>query len=215
MKSLAAGTATLDSFLARAYRGFDLQNFFTFQAGPYWSSHAKWYRGGQAYPAWKSIALFNQEATGDMLRTQTLSVPGIDVQAQQRRRAVQDAPLAAVYATRKASRVSLIVVSRKVADIPAAGDDGYTPVTIDLPFGPAKAITLFRMTGNPKTNNLTADNVKVEKIAIPAARVSSTLVLNAATGADDRGLAPGSTFVYVFDGVEASGARSAPAAASR
>ncbi len=41
MKSLAAGTATLDSFLARAYLGFGVQNFFTFTEGEYWSSHAR------------------------------------------------------------------------------------------------------------------------------------------------------------------------------
>ena len=40
MKSLAAGTATLDAFLARAYLGFELQNFFTFGRGELWTSHA-------------------------------------------------------------------------------------------------------------------------------------------------------------------------------
>ena len=202
MKSLAAGTATLDSFLARAYRGFELQNFFMFQPGAYWSSHAKWYRGGQAYPAWKLIALFDNEATGDMLRTQTLSGPAVDLPAVQRRRAVADAPLAAIYATRKGERYSVVVLSRKVAGYPEAGSDGYTPVSVGLPFSQAKSVTLFRMTGDPKANNLLADNVKVEKIAIPPARAIPTLTLNAETGAYARGLPPAATFLYVFDGVK-------------
>lgn len=205
MKSMAAGAATLDSFLARAYRGFDIQNFFTFHDGAYWSSHAKWYRGGQFYPSWKLIALFNNEATGDMLRTETLSVPGIDLQAFQRRRAVQDAPLTAVYATRKANRFSLLVLSRKVPDYPVAGDGGFTPVTIDLPFSHAKSITLFRMTGDPRANNLLVDNVKIEKIDIPASHLNGKFALNARNGADDRGLAPASTFLYVFDGIDNGG----------
>ena len=103
MKSLAAGTATLDGFLARAYQGFTIQNFFTFDAGNYWRSHAKWYLGGQPYPSWKTLSLFNQYATGDMLATQTLNVPGIDLKAIDRRVAVKNAPQVAVYATRKGS----------------------------------------------------------------------------------------------------------------
>ncbi|MDB5809261.1 MAG: glycosyl hydrolase, family 52 [Betaproteobacteria bacterium] len=201
MKSLAAGTATLDSFLARAYRGYDIQNFFMLQPGGYWSSHAKWYRGGQAYPAWKAIALFNNEATGDMLRTEAASVPAAALPSLERRQAVAEAPLAAAYATRKGDRVSVIVVSRKVPDYPVAGDDGYTPVTISLPFNNAQAVTLFRMTGDPRANNLLTDNVRFEKVAIPASRAGANFTLNAETGADSRGLPPASTFVYVFDGV--------------
>ena len=81
MKSLAAGTATLDSFLARAYQGFTLQNFFAYGRGMLWTSHAKWYHGGQAYPSWKLLALFNNQAAGDMLRTETMSVPTTNLNA--------------------------------------------------------------------------------------------------------------------------------------
>lgn len=73
MKSLAAGTATLDAFLARAYRGFATQNYFTMGEGTLWTSHAKWYRGGQAYPAWELISLFNREGGREILRTETKS----------------------------------------------------------------------------------------------------------------------------------------------
>jgi hypothetical protein len=201
MKSLAAGTATLDSFLARAYRGFGIQNFFMFQHGTNWSSHAKWYHGGQAYPAWKTIALFNNEAAGEMLRTEAVNVPGAALQSFKRRQAVAEAPMAAVYATRKGDRVSVILVSRKVPDYPNAGDDGYTPVTLELPFGEAKSITLFRMSGEPRANNLLTDNVRIEKISIPASRAATDFALTADTGADGRGLPPASTFMYVFDGV--------------
>jgi hypothetical protein len=204
MKSLAAGTATLDSFLARAYRGFAVQNFSAFDSGDLWKSHAKWYHGGQAYPSWKLLALFNKEASGDdMLRTETLNVPTADLKAFSRRQTVKDAPLAAIYATRKAGRYSLFVISRKVPGYPVSGDDGYTPVTVELPFSGAKSITLYRMTGAPDTNNLLNDNVRIEKLEIPSSNLSRRFSLNAETGADERGLPPASTFLYVFDGVSA------------
>ncbi|RTL52739.1 MAG: hypothetical protein EKK46_10320 [Rhodocyclaceae bacterium] len=201
MKSLAAGTATLDAFLARAYRGFSVQNFFTFDAGPLWKSHAKWYHGGQAYPSWKLLSLFNQEAAGPMLRTETLNVPTAELKGYSRRQTVKDAPLAAIYATRREDRFSLVVVSRKVADYPLTGDDGYTPVTVQLPFAKAKSLTLYRMTGPARSNNLLTDNVKVEQVELPVPDTLRTFNLNDATGADSRGLPPASTYLYVFEGV--------------
>lgn len=204
MKSMAAGTATLDSFLARAYRGFAVQNFSAFDSGDRWKSHAKWYHGGQAYPSWKLLALFNNEAGGDdMLRTETLSVPTAELRAFSRRQTIKDAPLAAIYATRKEDRYNLFVISRKVPGYPVVGDDGYTPVTVELPFSKAKSITLYRMTGAPDANNLMGDNVRIEKLEIPSSTLGRRFSLNTETGADERGLPPASTFLYVFDGVSA------------
>lgn len=201
MKSLAAGTATLDSFLARAYRGFSIQNFFMFDSGTLWKSHAKWHHGGQAYPSWKLLTLFNKEAAGDMLRIETLSVPSVDLKAFSRRQAIKDAPLVAVYATRNAARYSLFVISRKVPDYPIGGDDGYAPVTVELPFSMAKSVTLYRMTGAPQANNLLRDNVRIERLDVPLSKLGQRFSLNAETGADERGLPPASTFLYVFDGI--------------
>jgi hypothetical protein len=202
MKSLAAGTATLDSFLARAYRGFDIQNFFFFGNGTLWRSHASWHSGGQPHPSWQLISLFNNTASGEMLRTETLSVPGANLKAFKRRKGISNAPLAAVYATKKADRYAILALSRKVPNYPVTDDAGYTPVVIDLPFAHAKSLTLYRMTGEPGANNLSsADNVKVERIDLPRLPMGKKLVINAVSGADDRGLPPGSTFLYVFDGV--------------
>lgn len=205
MKSLAAGTATLDSFLARAYRGFDLQNFFGFRAGSHWASHAPWFRGGQAYPSWQLLSLFNNVAIGNLLRTETLSVPAADLKPFERRKGIANAPLAAVYATRNDDRYAVVVISRKVPDYPVAGDDGFTPMTVDLPFARARSLTLYRMTGDPHANNLlSAQNVKIERIDLGEVTQGRRLVLSAASGADDRGLPPASTYVYVFEGVSSS-----------
>ena len=204
MKSLTAGTATLDSFLCRAYRGFRSQNFFTFSRGRTWSSHAEWYNGGQAYPCWKVLEMFNHHATGDVLRTETVQVPSIDLQKFRRRQAVEDAPLAAVYATRSGDRFSVFVLSRKVPGYPVEGDDGYTPVTVNLPFRKAESITLHRMAGDPRAENIHGEEVKIETVEIPTSEFSSAFKLTEARGADDRGLPPAATLLYVFEGTDAA-----------
>ncbi|MBI1946925.1 MAG: hypothetical protein HYS27_14610 [Deltaproteobacteria bacterium] len=199
MKSLAAGTATLDAFLARAERGFTVQSFFTFERGPLWTSHAEWYRGGQPYPSWLAVALFNQHATGDLLVTSTVAAPTADLEPFGRRKRVSDAPLVAVYASRQGKRLSVFVLSRRVPGYPRASDDGYTPVTIELPIASARSITLHRMSGDLRADNVSAERVKVETVPLPPGAFKRSFVVDASTGADARGLPPGSTFVYVFE----------------
>jgi len=201
MKSLAAGTATLDTFLGRAYHDFDIQNFFTFYHGrSHWVSHASLEKGGWAYPCWMTLALFNTQATGDMLKVEASSVPAVDIPAFKRRKAAADVPLASCYATRRGDRLCVFVLSRKIDNYPLAGDDGFTPVTVSLPIKSARAVTLHRMAGNPRSHNLDREQVKVEAVALPAAVAGPAFAVNAETGADARGLPPGATLLYVFEG---------------
>ncbi len=203
MKSKVAGTATLDSFLARAYHDFDLQNFFTFGEGTHWKSHAKWYRGGRAYPCFLSLALFNREGTGDMLSTRTLSVATVNTAKFRRREAVSGAPLAAVYATRNGRRVNVFCISRRFPGYPQKDDDGFTPFTVQLPFTGAEKITLHRMSGAPTDHNIDGERVKLETTVIPPDAVrKGKLVINEKTGGDGRGLPPAETFLYVFENTD-------------
>ncbi len=202
MKSLTAGTATLDSFLCRCYHDFDLQNFFTFGEGTHWKSHAKWYRGGQAYPCFMVLSLFNNHATGDMLKTEVLSAPTVDTAKFRRREAVEGAPLAAVYATRKGSRVNVFVLSRKIAGYPDGADDGYTAVTLDLPFTKAKSITLHKMEGDPTANNIESKDVAFEAVDIPAGKIAGSFTIDADRGGHAEGLPPAATYLYVFEGTD-------------
>jgi hypothetical protein len=73
-------------------------------------------------------------------------------------------------------------------------------VTLHLPFPSAKKITLYKLAGDPRATNLDAGNVKIETQEIPAGAFAQTFVLNAARGADDRGLPPAATFLYEFEG---------------
>ncbi len=202
MKSLAAGTATLDTFLGRARYGYEIQNFFTFFHGrTHWVSHTAWHKGAVAHPCWMTLALFNNEGRGDMLAVETLAAPTVDVAAYRRRPEAKNVPLAACYATRRGDRLNLFVLSRKLDNYPLAGDDGFTPVTIELPLTGARSVTLYRMTGDPRAHNLDGERVRIERVELPAETATPAFIVNEKTGADARGLPPGATLLYVFDGV--------------
>lgn len=203
MKSCAAGTATLDAFLARAQRGFTLQNFFTFGAGVRWSSHAVWWNGGQAHPAWRLLSLFNTQGLGEMLRVDTRTVPSADIDSNEGKRVLHGTPQMAAYATRQGTRLNLFVISRKVAGFPFADDAGYTPVVVELPFQHANSVTLYRLTGKPEASLLRGDFAGIDSMHLPASVLANgKLTVNADTGADPRGMPPASLFLYVFEGIE-------------
>lgn len=204
MKSKLAGVATIDTFLAQGAYDFDLQNFFTFAEGPYWTSHTKPQAGGAAHPSFLYLALFNRYATGDMLKVAAESSPTVDLPAFKRRKAVSAAPSAAAYATRKDDRVSLFVISRRYPNFPEGSGDGFTPFDIKLPFTKASKITLHRLTGAPEDTNIERETVRHETIDIPVSSLGTDgkFSVNAATGGDARGLPPAEAFLYVFEGTD-------------
>jgi hypothetical protein len=205
MKSLIGGTATLDAFLMRATYGFDLQNFFTFSRNRnYWVSHARWYNGGQAYPCWSALSLYNLYAVGDHLLVNCERSPTYDLEETDSRSALDDAPMTAVYATREDDRFGIFCISRKMDEYPYAGDDGYTPMTVNLPFllTTNSTITLHKLTGDTRSHNLDSNNVFIVSETISTNKFSQNFVLNQETGADERGLPPASVYLYVFDHVE-------------
>jgi hypothetical protein len=209
MKSLASGTATLDSFLEKAVHGFVLNNFFTMSRGrTHWVSHTDLKNGGHPHLPFTTIQLFNHEGTGDLVKVETISVPTRDAPAYRRRPAGKDMPLVAVYATRQGDRYNVFVLSRRLDRHPDPAHDGFTPVEIELPFAKARSMSIHRLTGDPRAHNLDAEVIKIERFdsnrALSAPDASKTLILpvNKSTGADVRGLPPGSTFLYVFEGVE-------------
>ncbi len=130
---------------------------------------------------------------------ETVTRPGARLDAHKRRRTVDSAPQVAVYATRNEDRLCVFVISRKIPDYRINGDDGYTPVSIKLPFRKAEAVTLFRMTGDYRSNNVAGNKVKVEQMVLSADQFSNSFYLSSSTGADDRGIPPASTLLYVFD----------------
>lgn len=202
MKSKLAGVATLDSFLARAKYGSDIDNFFTFAEGDYWKSHAKKHRGGQPHASFLPLITFNQVGTGDMLFVETLSVPTADTKEARRRAAVENQPLAAAYATREGQRVTLFCINRQFPNYPIQGNDGVLPFGVELPFNQAESITLYRMTGAPTEHNIWEENVAIEPVAIDPAQLRSNgqFVVNPETGSTAAGMPPAEVYTYVFEG---------------
>lgn len=201
MKSLAAGSATLDAFLVNAGFGMRTQNFFTFGRGARWTSHASRHRGGQPFPAWSLLALFNREAAGgDLLATRALAVPSLELPGPGQK--TVRAPLVSVHAVRRGDRMAVFVISRRMPGFPDAAHDGHTPVRIELPFRTAQRVTLHRMTGPATAHNVESEAVRVERVELPAGVVGPGFELSAANGAGPRGLPPASVLLYVFDGVK-------------
>ncbi|MFP4358800.1 MAG: carbohydrate binding domain-containing protein [Puniceicoccaceae bacterium] len=192
MKSRTSGTATLDSFLGRAYHGYKLDNFFTFSEGRTWSSHAKWYRGGQAYPQWMVLEVFNNHGAGDFLKVDAESAPTIDLPAVKRRGAAEDAPLAAAYATRDGDRLTVFLINRKIPGYPVEGDEGLVSLTVELPVSGAENIRLFTMSGDYNDENYTGPNVEMVEEALPAENFSGVLQVEVPAA---------QTQIYVFEGV--------------
>jgi hypothetical protein len=194
MKGLAAGTATLDAFLARAREGFTLQNYFTYSSGQYWSSRARWYNGGQSYPSWDLLALFNRIGTGNMLKVETVQVPTTKLNAFSRRKTIENAPLVDAYVTRKANRLTLFLVSRRVPNFPITGDSGQTFVSVDLPIKFASSITQYSLTGTYSSHNVFSKDVRIVSKDITG--LGFLPVLKHAN------LPAGHTVIYVFDGIK-------------
>ncbi|RYH10993.1 hypothetical protein [Tropicimonas sp. IMCC6043] len=194
MKGAAAGTATLDTFLSAARHGMRLQAFFLYADGDHWASHAKWYRGGATFPSWYLLALFNRVGTGDMLDVETLEMPTGTVRADRDRAPIESAPMVAAYATRKADRVTLFLVSRRVPGYPDPADDGVSSVLVDLPLHSARKVTRYRQSG--EWNSANVDGRVVRTVAETLSAEDFVPQLSVPD------LGPAATEVFVFEGVE-------------
>ncbi|SFI48397.1 hypothetical protein [Albimonas pacifica] len=205
MKSQAAGVATLDGFLALSALGYRMQSFFAYGEGRWWRSHARWDRGGHAYPAWELLELLNREALGDMLAVETRAVPTLDLAAAKRREAVPDAPQVAAYATRRGDRLALVLISRRLPDLPAPAPGeaapGCTPVEVALPFASAASLVVHRMDGPYDAHDVDADRVRIAREALAPPADPTRFRLGPATGAPACGLPPASAYLYVFEGI--------------
>ena len=199
MKSKLAGVATLDSFLSRIRYGSTIENFFTFEAGDMWKSHAKKHRGGQPHASFLPVQMFNHIGTGQMLLVSTDNVSTVDTPKAKKRAALDNGPMAAVYAMRDGDRVTVICINRMYPDYPQKGHDGITPFTVKLPFTAVKSVTLHRMSGDPTDNNINSENVKAVQETLPASALAAdgTFTINETTGGVAGGMPPAELFMYV------------------
>ena len=194
MKSVAAGTATLDTFLMQARAGYRVQNYFTYGSGEYWKSHAPWFRGGQPYPSWQWLTVLNREGKGlgDLLAVETLEAPRRDLPPIARRHVRYNAPMVDVYPLLLGDELMLVVVSRLVPDIPQ-GMSGKADVMVNLPFSSANRVLKISMSGDLKTHNLIAPEAVIESDFIVSGSTLPTLTI--------QDLPPGKAQIFIFQGL--------------
>ncbi|MBI2569392.1 MAG: hypothetical protein HYV63_20450 [Candidatus Schekmanbacteria bacterium] len=200
-KSLAMGVAALDAWLYSSLRGYGHQCYLGFSSGSWWTSHTMPEAGGfRPHPGWLALRLRNRHARGsEMTRVSFASAPSYD-------RGGAEIPLITAYALRDATSYSVFVLSRKLDGEHDGVDfgDGYTPVTLRLPFAAPARVTVHKLAqpdgraADPRSNNRAALNVDIVSQDLPVSAFSPVFVLDETRGADARGIPPGTAYLYVF-----------------
>ena len=201
-KSVAMGVAALDAWLFSSQHGYKHQCYLGFSSGRWWSSHTLPEACGfRAHPGWLALKLRNRYAVGtQMLHTEHDSEPTISSDGQ-------DIPLIASYAMTDGETYSVFVLSRKLDGDHDGVDfqDGYTSVTLHLPFSEVQRITRYRMEDplgrpvDPRRNNRDALNVVIGSSQIPVSHFTPVYRIDETTGGESGGIAPGSINLFVFE----------------
>ncbi|MBN8524914.1 MAG: hypothetical protein J0M02_06245 [Planctomycetes bacterium] len=157
-KSLALGTAVLDSYMMATRAGAGPACYFNFKSGPHWA-HQNNPIDRIPYPTWQAMGLRNRLCSGDLVRSERLAGETRDLpdrrvikttndgkgkeSVEKGRRAV---PLTAAYAFRDGKRLSILLLNRD------AGETRH--VRIELPSAPAAPAQVILLTADsPMANN--------------------------------------------------------------
>ncbi|MBI5817780.1 MAG: hypothetical protein HZA88_02245 [Verrucomicrobia bacterium] len=198
-KSLAAGVATLDTYLYDSMKRVDPQSYFTFAPAYNWASHSFIVNGYNPHTSWLALQMRNRFVSGSMLATAINSSPTTDIAARTNRSgtvlaaAMSNVPLIQPYAFRNGSNYSVFVLSRRI--------NGDTPVTLRLPFNAVTNATLYTLTGDPRIGNSSNYNINITTQAVTS--FSQNFQFS---------MPPGSAYLYVFDGATTLAAPAQPTA---
>lgn len=179
MKSVASGTATLNAFMLNKALGVVSSNFFTIQAGDYWTSGSRPERGGAMNPPFLWTSFANVHLTGGVKKLEgdtatALTTPdgkaaGMAVQVYQ--------------VARPDGRMAYVI----------ANLDPATAHPVKLRLKSARRWTRHTMTGDLKTSNTqlsTKDAVSIVAEQMPAGWGQSVVTIT---------LPPGKAEVYIED----------------
>ena len=206
--SLAMAVSALDAWLHCSYRGFKDMALYAMAQGSMWSSHVT---GPddlkdpmRPHPQWLALILRNRYARGTtMLETKDISMPTILWEEGWKKKA--EKPLIRVYALKDKETYSVFVLSRKLDGKHNGRDfgDGFTPVTLRLPFAQARKIALHTLAGDPRSSNIDKRTLELQSKELPASVLKGgTLVVNSQSGGAEHGMPPGCIYLYVFEGLE-------------
>lgn len=205
-KSQAMAVASLDAWLGGYGLGWTHQAYLGYQQGLYWSSHTMLSDGFRPHASWLAMTLRNRFARGDLMKVDMLQAPTIEYADP--KKPVRQVPLVGAYAMRDGKRWSVFVMSRKVDGTAMGTDfrDGYSAVSLKLPFKSAAKISLHKLAANPGANNIKSEDVKIETVRIDPRQDAlsryGTWTINEATGGGKGGLPPAAIYLYVFEDVK-------------
>ena len=196
-KSLAAGVATLDTYLYDSTMRVDPQNYFTFMPGYNWASHSFVVNGYNPHASWLALQMRNSLVIGSMLAAAINSSPTTDINTRTNHSgavlasAMANVPLVVPYAFRNGSNYAVFVLSRRIT--------GSTPVTMRLPFSSITNGTLYKLTGDPRLSNSTNLNISITQEAITNFSQNYAFTMP-----------PGSAYLFSFDGAATVAASAQP-----
>ncbi len=205
-KSQAMAVAALDAWLGSYLQGWTYQDYLGYQQGEYWSSHTMQSDGFRAHAPWLAMTLRNLYARGDLMQVESVQMPTASYETE--KKGSKELPLVGVYAMEEGDRWSVFVISRKIEGEANGMDfgDGYSKVSLKLPFTSAKEVTLYKLEAAPGASNIDEEEIKIESESInPNQQLLNQYgawQVNEKTGGDQRGLPPAAIYLYVFEGVK-------------
>ncbi len=205
-KSLAQAVGAFDAWMRSYLYGWTYQMFTAYAQGPAWSSHTAFNAGFRPQVAWLALTLRNRYGAGDMISVVENHVPtysrGLALKQAGK---ITNIPLIGAYAFRDGETYSVFVVSRKLDGNHDGVDfgDGYSPVTLHLPFTSAGKVSVHTLTGNPRWTNREEMKIDIQsKDLLPTVVSAGTMMVNALSGGGPNGMPPGSIFAYVFENTQ-------------
>ena len=210
-KTHAMAVAALDTWLYCSQEGFRFQNYYSFAVTPTWGTHiTPPGLGFRPTPSWQAYKIRNKFAKGKtMLRVETNCTPTYAAAKMKGKRKLKETysvPLIGVYCFKDGNTYSVFVLSRKIDKFHRADDDGFTPVTLHMPFANATKISLHRLAhpdgsdADPRDTNLKEMKLKILSQDINVADFTKDFVINEKNGGGKNGLPPGAIYCYVFEG---------------
>jgi hypothetical protein len=207
--------ASLDCWLDTYRLGWTHHCYYFYGQGQGWNSHSTIEHGFLPSPAFLAMKMRNRCIRGEMLATEVNSTPTITYGettglAQARNRdsgrggeSKREVPLVNCYAFRDGDRYSVAVLSLKLDGQHNGQDfgDGYSSVTLRLPFKSATKIALQKLVGDPRDTNMAEERVRLIEHDVPSSALKQGVFkVNETTGGGRGGIPPGTAFMYVFEG---------------
>ncbi len=181
-KSLALGTATLDVSMQFLAAGSSPVAYYDYKTGEYWASHNN-PRERIPYPTWLALKMRNTLCPGDLLRVEPVAIKRIDVPDKKIIKTTNDGKghettvkgrkgvaLTTCHAFRDGGHLTIMLLNRSLTE--------PRTVTLDIPPGFSGGSRQFALTNpDPKTNNRTEENVKIQESAGPELKSGMQVVV--------------------------------------